>query len=474
MFLWNEICLDLTKYLSFVLIYSMFKIDLMSQKLIYVVILFMISVQLTAQSKFSFPTGKTEAKISFDLKSNLIIVPVLINNVKLNFLVDTGVNFTLIFDNHKAKQLGLSTDQPYMLRGLGNQPALEAFKVTLAKMQIGDLTFLNQVALVLPENEFELSRRMGTQIDGIIGYDLFSDYPVLIDYQRKFIRINPSSISRKWSSSKVLNFPLSFHRNKPHIQLSLPQTNKENVIGEFILDSGLSDAIWLFPNKKGVTESPPVFADFLGTGINGDVYGQRGKLPQFHLGSKVLKDVKVAYPKVDSIQAIPLADNRIGSIGAELLSRFKVLIDYPKAKISLMPTRKTNKPFYYNLSGLEIEYDGMRMVKQKLPNVKRGEDINSKGIEILLRDRFQLILYPSMSISYVRPNSPAHLAGLRVGDVLLQINGKKVYNMPLERVLGILQKEPGDRIKLTIERKEKKMEFNFTLRSVFDTIAPSP
>ena len=94
----------------------MFKIDLMSQKLIYVAILIIISVQLKAQSKFSFPAGKKEAKISFDLKSNLIIVPVLINNVKLNFLVDTGVNFTLIFDNHKAKQLGLSTDQSYMLR----------------------------------------------------------------------------------------------------------------------------------------------------------------------------------------------------------------------------------------------------------------------------------------------------------------------------------------------------------------------
>ena len=79
-----------------------------------------------------------------------------------------------------------------------------------------------------------------------------------------------------------------------------------------------------------------------------------------------------------------------------------------------------------------------------------------------------------MTISYVRPNSPAHTAGLREGDVLLQINGKKAYNMPLERVLGVLQKEPGERIKLIVERKEVKMKFNFTLQSFFDTITPSP
>ena len=446
----------------------------MPQKFACFTISLMLGIQLCAQSKFSFSTDKKEAKIQFDLKSNLIIVPVLINGVELNFLVDTGVSFTLIFDNHKAKQLGLSTDQPYMLRGLGNQPALEAFKVTLANMRIGDLTFVNQDALVLPENEFELSRRMGTQIDGIIGYDLFSDYPVLIDYQRKFMQINPSSLSRRWRSAKVLHFPMRFHRKKPHIELSIPQSTKNLVQGELMLDSGLSDAIWLFPNVNNIVQSSPVFEDFLGTGINGDVFGQRGKLPQFHLGSQVLKDVKVAYPKVDSIQAIPLADNRIGSIGAELLSRFKVFVDYPNAKISLMPTRQTHKPFYYNLSGLEIEYDGMRMIKQKVSTVQRGEESKNRGIEILLHNRFELILYPSMTISYVRPNSPAYIAGLREGDVLLQINGKKAYNMPLERVLGVLQKEPGERIKLIVERKEVKMKFNFTLQSFFDTITPSP
>ncbi len=214
----------------------------MPLKLTLLAALFMLSTPLGAQSKFSFSNDKREAKIPFYLKSNLIIVPVVINGVALNFLVYTWVSFTLIFDNQKAKHLGLATDQPYLLRGLGNQPALEAFKVSLNHLQIGDLRFERQEALVLPENEFELSRRMGTQIDGIIGHDLFSDYPVLIDYQRKFLMVNPASLTRKWKSDKILHFPLFFHRGKPHIQLEVPQFDRDTIQGEFMLDTGLSDA----------------------------------------------------------------------------------------------------------------------------------------------------------------------------------------------------------------------------------------
>ena len=130
----------------------MFKIDLMSQKLIYVAILIIISVQLKAQSKFSFPAGKKEAKISFDLKSNLIIVPVLINNVKLNFLVDTGVNFTLIFDNHKAKQLGLST----AVLGGANRVMNHSYDLRFNQPNaFGDRIARNQLHLLKYESYFD-------------------------------------------------------------------------------------------------------------------------------------------------------------------------------------------------------------------------------------------------------------------------------------------------------------------------------
>lgn len=126
-----------------------------------------------AQSKLQFTSQKQQAKISFEWRSNQIIIPLKINDVLMNFLIDTGVGHTLIFDSHKAKQLGFLSDRPFMLRGLGSHPALRAYRVQLHSVRLEGIEFTALEALVLPENEFILSRRLGTQIDGILGYDFF-------------------------------------------------------------------------------------------------------------------------------------------------------------------------------------------------------------------------------------------------------------------------------------------------------------
>ena len=323
-----------------------------------------------AQSQLYLPQ-QSKAKISFEWKSNLIIIPVNIQGVALNFLVDTGVGYTLIFDNHKAQQLGFSQDHPYLLRGLGDQPALKAFQVEIKRLDIANFYIENLTALVLPESEFHLSKRIGTHVDGIIGYDLFEHFPVLINYPRRYLEINPVQIQKHWKKKKTASLALYFYKRKPYLELTIPQPDKATIKGNFLIDTGLSDALWLFSKHLDFKKSSPVFEDFLGTGINGDVYGERGKIPSLVLGKTFLNQVKVAYPSVKNFDSLALEKNRLGSIGAELLSRFVLLIDYPNKQLLLKPTAKTADPFYYNLSGLELAYQGTQIVKRRLPSVER-------------------------------------------------------------------------------------------------------
>lgn len=340
----------------------------------------------------------------------------------------------------------------------------------MASFKLSGLEFKSLEGLVLPENEFVISRRLGKQVDGIIGYDFFAQYPVLIDYQRKFLIVNPSRFSKRWKKDKAIHLPLTFHARKPYIELEVNNLKRS----KYLIDSGLSDALWLFPFDKDTPLNYPVFSDFLGTGINGDVYGYRGKLSEFNLKNLKIHDVKVAYPTIDSIQQAQIFEDRMGSIGAELLNRFKVLINYPEKQISLYPTRQLKKPFYYNLSGLEFEYDGMQLIKKRMAPVQRNdENGQNRGIEILLRDRFEIQFYPALTITYVRPNSPAHKSGIQIGDVVAEINSRKVYQMSLEKVHGLLQKEPGDVVRLLINRNGQNMKFSFKLQSIFETIKPS-
>ena len=128
---------------------------------------------------------------------------------------------------------------------------------------------------------------------------------------------------------------------------------------------------------------------------------ERGKIPSLVIGKTLLNEIKVAYPAVKTFDSLVLEKNRLGSIGAELLSCFEVLIDYPNNQLMLKPTNKTPDPFYYNLSGIELAYEGTQIVKQRLPSVERKGNTGNNGIEILLQDRYKLSFHPALKITYV-------------------------------------------------------------------------
>lgn len=188
------------------------------------------------------------------------------------------------------------------------------------------------------------------------------------------------------------------------------------------------------------------------------------------LGKTSLNEIKVAYPAPKTFATLSLEKNRLGSIGAELLSHFKILIDYPKKQLTLKSTFKSKDPFYYNLSGMELAYEGIQMVKQRVPLVQRRGNTGNNGIEILLQERYQVSFQPALKVTYVRPQSPAQRSGVRAGDILIQINGKKIHQMSLEKVLAVLQKEPGEKIKLTVSRDDHLRKFTFRLQSIFSSI----
>lgn len=56
-------------------------------------------------------------------------------------------------------------------------------------MQIGKIRGLAQEVLLVEENNYIFSRRMGTQIDGIIGHEFFKNFPITIDYGNKKIKV---------------------------------------------------------------------------------------------------------------------------------------------------------------------------------------------------------------------------------------------------------------------------------------------
>ena len=183
-----------------------------------------------------------------------------------------------------------------------------------------------------------------------------------------------------------------------------------------------------------------------------------------------MNQLKATFPDSLGFYKVLVDSNRIGSIGGELLKRFKVTFDYPNKQIVLKKTAKTFDWFYYNLSGIELQYKGESLVKEKVfsfqsRDVSENESQN-RGIKIHLSQLYRLRFRPIIEIANLRVNSPVSLAGLKEGDIITEVNGKRDGDIDLQEIMHQFQKNPRAKIKLGIMRGDVKFKYKFILKAL--------
>ena len=422
------------------------------------------------ESAFKIQTNRKGHSLSFKLINNLIVLPVTLNGEELTFLLDTGVNTTLLFDSPDVASIFFKSKKSFQLSGLGQGEAINAYLTKGNTLQLGKIIGENQDVMLVAEDNFAFTKRMGTQIDGILGSSFFKNHVVKIDYAHQKIKVFRSSVAA--IPVKANRFPLSIYLNKPHLELKVFLSDSLQVTGAFLIDTGSSDALWLFEQQEKVEIVTPSFKDFLGQGINGAVFGVRGKVTSMEIGKQKIQGVKVAYPEMSNFKSIHLLPGRLGSIGGELLNRFEVYFDYPNAQIALIPTKKLNDPFYYNMSGIELQYNGVELIRKKQNNINNivyDEKGANRGIEFFFREIIRYELQDIIEVAEVRPNSPAAAAGVQKGDIIQRVNRRRLQNLKLHQVTALLQQKPGKKIKLQIRREGRLLTKTFVLKPLFDS-----
>ncbi|MFK2820552.1 aspartyl protease family protein [Flavobacteriaceae sp. LMIT009] len=426
-------------------------------------------------SEFGFSQGKfvmnydESDKINFELINNLIVIPVEVNGVELSFLLDTGVSKPIIFNFvNLTEELKINQTERIYLRGLGEGDSIEALKSKNNVFKIGKAVSIGQDLFAIFDPTMNFAPKLGVPIHGIIGFDLFKDFVIEINYSKKVLKLynHESYKSKKCSSCET--FELSFYNNKPYIDANVDIGNN-NLPVKLLIDSGGSDALWLFTDDQ-INVPEKYFEDFLGYGLSGSVYGKRSKVDKFSLNSFLLKQVNTAFPDSTSITFARKFKERNGSIGGEILKRFNVIFDYKNKRIVLKKNRYFKSPFYYNKSGIVLEHNGVRVVKR----LNRAYGISSFGSKaqedlqstMVSSNSYDYILAPSFTIVELRKDSPAHKAGLKIGDVILSVNGTGAHKYSLQQVTQLFFDDNGKRIKLLVDRKGIQMRFQFMLENV--------
>ncbi len=432
-------------------------------------LIFCFSHFANAQNGFEFESkNKKKISIPFKLINNLIFIPINVNGVELNFLLDTGVEETILLSLDDKEQISINNIEKISMRGLGGEDAIEGLKSTNNILSSHGLIDKNHMLYIVLDQDFNFSSHIGIPVNGIIGYHFFKNHLIEINYDRKKIivyRDNEKIIKK--INSNYQKIPIYIEKNKPYLEAKVTVTSKE-ITSKLLIDIGNSDALWLFQNTKSEIKIPEKnFDDYLGKGFSGDIFGKRTRIASFKINAFEFENPIIAMPDSSSIKSVSMVKNRDGSVGGEILKRFSVIFDYKNNWMYLTKNSHYDNPFQYNMSGIELENQGMQWVQETVPlnTVIIGNTFDDTG-EKASNFKYKFSLKPIYTIANIRKNSIAEASGLQKGDIVISINNSPANKYTLQEINEILKSEDGKWLQFVIERGSKELKFKFQIKSI--------
>jgi hypothetical protein len=383
---------------------------------------------------FSLPPGKTKVQFPIEVYNNLVVVPIILNNqLPLKFILDTGVRTSILTEKAYSDILNLSYSRKYSIAGPGGEKLVDAYVTNNVSFDLPGVQGRGHAMLVLDQDYLELRNYLGTDVHGILGYELFSRFIIQVDYERKQLTLMlPDRFKEK---KKFQWLPISIEDTKPYVTINLDMNDTTSVSAKLLVDSGASHGLFLETSSNPKIKIPERHVEsIIGRGLGGVITGQISKIKALKIGKYEIPHVITNFPDPNSyMDTLKLSRSvfRNGSVGGEILSRFTVIYNFPSEKIYFKKNSNYKKEFYFNMSGLTIRAKGSRL----------------KDFEI----------------TDIRENSPSKRADIKVGDKIVTVNGINASELDLNTVNGFLNSKPGRRITLVLNRKNEKIKKEFRL-----------
>lgn len=401
---------------------------------LFCVLLFFSSFPAFSQALgFSLADGKKKVQIPIEIYNNLIVVPVVLNGaLPLKFILDTGVRTAILTQKTFTDILNLSYSRKYSISGPGGEQIIEAYITNNVSLELPGVLGRGHALLVLGQDYLELRNYLGTDVHGILGYELFSRFIIEVDYEKKMLILKLPKrfkIPRRYQS-----IPIKIEDTKPYLITSVVLADGTQLTAKLLVDSGASHGLMLEPTSDPRIVVPAnTVSSIIGRGLGGEITGKIGRIQSIKLGNYQIDKVIANFPDPNSyFDSLKLgATKRNGAIGGEILSRFNVIFNFPKEEMYLKKNSAFKKKFHYNVSGLTVKAKGSRL------NV------------------FEII--------EVRNESVADQAGVLAGDLILSINGVHTTTLDLNTVNGFFNNKPGKKINLLIDRNGEQLKMNFEL-----------
>ncbi len=380
---------------------------------------------------FSLPERKNKVTIPFSNYDNLVVIELIINDsIPVRLLLDSGVEGVIITNTGITSLLESQCIRTFMLSAPGSPDMLEACVTRPFKLKTGRLEPMFTNLILLSEDYFSLDQYIGSRVHGLIGMEKFRDLVVTTNYDRNTIKFTrPADYS---PPARSVIIPLQISRGKPYMTARVEFDNGRIMDLWLMIDSGANHPLLLeYDSLDGY--KPEKYLDaIIGKGLAGNIHGSFARIGWLMLGNYRLDNVISSFS--DSYMPWNLNSrlHRNGTLGAGSLGRFKVTFDYSNQRMILQKGLKFKQPFEYNMSGITFRALGT-------------------GFSIF-------------EVSEIIKGSPGDKAGIRVGDLLLYINGKPVFGLTLGELNHILSTREGNTVNMVFSRDGKEIKTIIKLR----------
>lgn len=360
--------------------------------------------------------------IPFALVSRHIVLQVSVNNsAPLSFVLDTGDKFAII-NLDRARALGLTLQGNARMQGAGAGSSLGSF-VKEANFTVAGLSGFSQpIRLALPLSN--LASRLGQDFDGIIGSDFIEQFVVEVDYQSRTLKLYDKDKFSYAGNGEIVPLKLNA-AGHPVIDAEVTPLGSAPVQGKFLVDIGSSLPLALYSpfvrEHKLLGASLKTIRALGGAGAGGETKGQMGRVAELRIGRFKINQPLTFFSE-DEAGAFAI-NEVLGNIGAQIMNRFKVLLDYQRQRMILEPNSSFGAPFDRAFAGLSIE--------------AQGAD------------------YRTFRITQILENSPAAEAQLQSDDIITAIDGKPATQFTLTTLNEILER--AARYRLQVRRKNQTL-----------------
>ena len=286
--------------------------------------------------------------------------------------------------------------------------------------------------MVLEEDYLDLKSFLGLPIHGIIGFDLFDRFVVELNYDDMIMTLHePRSFKRPKRMRKV---PLEIIDTKPYIKIDIQQRNgKVLKNAKMLVDTGASHAIMINRETTDDVFMPDrQLETSLGRGLGGEIGGVVGRVDKVSFSRFTFREVLTSYPDPNDFSSIIKDTGRFGTVGADIFSKLRIIIDYDKKQLFLAKGGRYRERFEFNMSGIEF--------------------------------KAQELLGKKIVINSIREGTPGDDAGLQKGDILYALNGSLASSMTLTQVNDLMSSKDGRTIRMVVLRNGEKLRVKFDLK----------